>query len=98
MTNSSAVWSPCTRSVHNPISKLAESRVRQRFGEHVGDIIGGSYIGYADATFFDEFANEEVAALHVFHPTKVLGIVSDVDGAFVITLEGDRRADRYGIT
>jgi len=92
------VWSPCTRSVHNPIPELAESRVRQRLGEHVSDIIGGGYVRDNDAAFLYKLANKEMAALHVFHATKVLWVVSDIDGAFVIALEGDRRANWYGIT
>ena len=67
MTNSSAVWSPCTSSIHDPISELAESRIWQRFGKHISDVISGGYVRDNDAAFLYKLANKEMAALHVFH-------------------------------
>ena len=84
--------------IHDTLAELHKCGVRERFGEEVGRILSGADVRHYDFAIFDALADKEVPALYMLHAIVLLGIVSDVDGAFVITLEGDRRADRYGIT
>ena len=62
---------------------------RGRLCEKVGEIVRCGNEGHTDAPLFYKLADVKVAAIDVLGARMVFGVVSKVDGCFVV--EGERR-------
>ncbi|CAI7812178.1 unnamed protein product [Closterium sp. NIES-54] len=74
-----------------PADKAEESRVsmaKEGLGEDVGQVGLGSNLAYGKKAALDELADEEIAHLDVLGASMVDRVLSEVDGAGIVTPEG----------
>ena len=72
-------------NIHDSVPELRERGVRERLREEVSGVGSGAHERDNEPSLFDTFPHEEVSASDMLHPTEVLGVISNIYGAFVVT-------------